>query len=361
MKGGAPQRARRRMWRTAMRTAGSAAAATLIALAALALLPRSALAHAGAALPSPHDIWKAWSFEPGVLGGVALAALAYGVGVRRLWRRAGRGRGVARWQVASFAGGLAAVLVALVSPVDALGGALFSGHMLQHLVLTLIAAPLLALGDVPFALLWALPSAARRGLLRWWRRSPVGSAIHAGWARLSHPIVVWTIYALALWLWHLPSLYQATLRSDAVHTAQHLSFLGTAFLLWWCVTELARQRRHGAAILLLFTTMMQGMALGVMIASARTVIYPAYSPRAAPWGVTPLADQQLAGLLMWMPPGIFYLAGAAVLLVAWLGAAERRAAVRECGLALAEPASGVKRSDVDAARGAWPGTAPEVP
>lgn len=307
-------------------------------------------AHAGAALLAPHDLWTAWSLEPGVLIGMTLTALIYAAGVRALWRRAGRGRGVARWQVAAFAGGLAGVLVALVSPVDALGGALFSGHMLQHLILTLVAAPLLALGDIPFAALWALPPAGRRRIVGWWHRSPVGSAARAGWARLSHPVTVWVAYVLALWVWHLPVLYQATLRSDLVHTAQHLSFLGTAYLLWWCVAELARQRRHGTAIVLLFLTMMQGMALGVIIASARTVIYPAYAPRAAPWGVAPLADQQLAGLLMWMPPGLFYLAGAAVLLVAWLRAAERRATLRESGLDLAAPVPGLAGRRVRAVR-----------
>ena len=134
---------------------------------------RDVLAHAHPGLPpEPHDLPAAWSWEPTVLLGLALGAWAYRRGVRSLWRRAGRGRGLARRRVVAFAGGMLALFLALVSPLDALGAALFSAHMVQHLLLVLVAAPLLVLGMPQTPLLWALDQPGRRRLGRRWRRSP---------------------------------------------------------------------------------------------------------------------------------------------------------------------------------------------
>lgn len=300
----------------------------------LLLAPRALLAHAGQP-PAPHDLWRAWSAEPAVLLGIGLGALLYRRGLRALWARAGVGRGIREWQATAYTGGVFALFVALVSPLDALGSALFSGHMIQHLVLMLLAAPLLVLGEPLLAFTWALPSRWRRGSFRWQRR-----VTRAGGGVLIHPLAVWVLYAAALWVWHLPVLYQATLWSDTVHALQHGSFLGTSLLFWWTVLEFGRRARgHGAGILYVFTAMMQGMALGVIIATAGTLLYPAYATRVAAWGITPLEDQQLAGFIMWMPPGLLYVLAVALLLVAWLRAAERRAERRD-GLERVHPRAG---------------------
>lgn len=289
------------------------------------VVPQTASAHAGEPV-APHDLWSAWAPNAEVLLVVGSGLLLYGMGVRALWGRAGLGRGIRVWQAAAYAGGLLWAVLALMSPLDALGSVLFSGHMVQHLVLMLVAAPLIVLGEPLLVFVWALPAAWRREAPRFWRRTGLDSA----WRVLTHPLTVWTLNLAVTWMWHIPALFQRSLTSEAVHTLQHLSFLGAALLFWWCVVDFARRgRQHGTAIIFIFTTMMHSMALGVIIASSLVLLYPEYVERTRRWGVDPLEDQQLAGLIMWMPPGLIYVAAVAVLLVRWIAAAERRARQRE--------------------------------
>src|SRR5919202_4563975 len=133
---------------------------------------------------SPAELPRAWSWEPTVLVGLALAGLLYARGVRDLWQRAGLGRGLRRWQPLAFAGGLLAIFVALISPLDALSEALFTAHMLQHLLLIVLAAPLLVLAEPLGPFLRALSPDSRRGLSRLWRRS---GPFRAVWRLLSLP------------------------------------------------------------------------------------------------------------------------------------------------------------------------------
>ena len=233
----------------------------------------------------------------------------------------------------AFAGGWLALHVALVSPLDASGKALFSAHMVQHLVLILIAAPLLVSGSPLIAFLWALPTRKSRHTVgRWWRNA--GSA-RAAWAALSQPLLVWFLYAFFLWIWHLPSLYQAALDSQWIHDIEHLSFLGTALLFWWTLIQPAGPRRlsYGAGILFVFTTALHSSVLGALITFAQTILYPAYVSTVPAWGLTPLEDQQLAGLIMWIPPGVLYLLIALTLFALWLHAVEARVKRRENRLA----------------------------
>jgi putative membrane protein len=283
-------------------------------------------AHVGLPL-EPHDLATAWSWEPAVLLGLVLAGWGYWRGVRLLWRRAGRGRGVALWRVTAFGGGMLALVVALVSPLAALGTALLTAHMAQHMLLALVAAPLLVLGSAPTALLWALDESGRRRLGGWWRRS---GALRAGWRGVSSPVVVWALHAAALWGWHLPGLYQAALADVAVHAAEHASFFGTALLFWWVVLRTGHGRLNpGLGVLFLFTTMLQGSALGALMTFTRTVWYPAYESSAPAWGLRALDDQQLAGLIMWIPGGLVYLAAALALLAPLLVGGERTRVSRQ--------------------------------
>ena len=300
--------------------------AALAAVAMVAAGADAAWAHADG-IVRPADAWRAWSAEPAVLIALAAAAWLYARGMERLWRRAGTGRGVRRWQAGCFAGGLAVLFIALVSPLDALGGTLFAAHMVQHELLVLAAAPLLVLGAplVPFT--WALPPRWRVRIGGWGRTGTV----RGGWAALTHPATAWTLHAAAVWTWHAPALYQATLRSDAVHAAQHGSFLGTALLFWWVVLGAHGRARigRGAGVLFVFSTAVQGTLLGALLTFSSRPWYPAYAGGAAAWGTTPLADQQAAGLVMWIPGGIVYLAAVLWLFAGWLREGERRMARRE--------------------------------
>jgi putative membrane protein len=270
--------------------------------------------HPGAP-PAPHDLLRAWSFEPGVLLPLAAAGWLYVRGVRALWRGAGRGRGVRGREAAAFGLGWLALLIALVSPVHRWGEALFSAHMVQHELLMVLAAPLLVLGRPLVPWVWALPAA--------WRR-PVGRftgarAFRAGWEGITHPAVAWTLHAVTIWGWHLPVLFQATLRSEAVHALQHASFLGTGLLFWWTVLERRRGRLGWpGAVIALFTTAAHTGLLGALLTFSTRLWYPLYAPATAAWGLTPLEDQQLAGLIMWIPGGLAYLVAALALLASWL-------------------------------------------
>jgi cytochrome c oxidase assembly factor CtaG len=187
--------------------------------------------------------------------------------------------------------------------------------MVQHELLMAVAAPLLVLGQPLVPFLWALPPAWRR-VVRSWASGP---RVRAGWEILTHPLVAWSLHGAAVWLWHVPSLYQATVEHDAVHALQHASFLGTGLLFWWTALRW-RGTRGGkpVAIVALFTTAIHTSLLGALLTFTSRIWYPIYLPRTAPWGLTPLEDQQLAGLIMWIPAGLAYTAAALALLAGWL-------------------------------------------
>jgi putative membrane protein len=286
------------------------AAVALFAALALAALAGPAHAHLPEAAPAP-DLW-AWNLAPWLLALMALSALLYARGVRRLWRNAGQGRGIAIAQVASFAAGWLALAVALVSPLDTLSGFLFSAHMVQHELLMVVAAPLLVLGRPLATWTWALALARRRRVGRWSR----GRAWAGLWSVLTDPLVAWALHAIALWGWHIPALFDAALGNEAVHVAQHASFLVTALFFWWAVLGHDPRGRYGPghSFVYLFTTMLHTSALGALLALAPTPWYAVYAARTGVLGLDPVQDQQLGGLVMWVPAGLAYVvAGLAVL------------------------------------------------
>jgi putative membrane protein len=286
-----------------------------------ALLPEGVIAHAGAPV-APHDLraWSTWLPEPLVLLGLAAPAWLYGRGVHRLQRR---GAPSWRWRLrtAAFGGGLLALLFALASPLEALSGALLWAHMVQHLVLVLVAAPLLVLGTPHLPLLLALPIRWQRAIGRLRRRR----GLQVGLAVLTALPVAWFLQAVALLIWHIPALYEAVLSSTALHSIEHGSFLGTALLFWWAVlrTGVRARLRYGHSVVALFLTALLTTGFGALMTFARTPWYPAYAPGEALWDISPLMDQRTAGLIMWMPGGLVYAMAAVALLALWLQAVER--------------------------------------
>jgi putative membrane protein len=287
----------------------------------------------------PSQLWQDWHPDPLVVAGLAVLAVAYRQGLS-FWRRPARRRvgsaarqpdrppgararrpPIGTRQVAAFAGGLLTLAVALASPLDGAAATLFSAHMVQHLLLIVVAAPLLVGGRTGLVVTRTLPRRGRRLLQRTRTRSPVRWAIYV----VSHPAVVWASGTVVLWVWHLPSPYQAAVRHDAVHALEHLTLVATAGLLWTVVLQAARRRLPvPVAVLLLFATGLQGAALGAVLVFARTPLYPIHEPAAPLWDLTPLEDQQLAGGLMWVPPGLVYLGVIASLVVRWFDALETR-------------------------------------
>jgi len=275
----------------------------VVALLVLTLAAPAAWAHAreGAAT----DLWR-WSFEPWVLALLMVSAALYAIGAARLWRHAGLFRGIGARQAAAFAGGWLVLVVALVSPIDAAGAYLFSAHMVQHELLMVVAAPLMVLGRPLAAWAWAFPKAQRHAIGRWVR---VGWWA-AFWALITDALAAWILHALALWLWHVPRFFEAALRNEGWHALQHASFLGTALLFWWAVLgHDARSRRtSGLAMVFLFTTMMHTSALGALLTLAPTPWYESYVATTAMLGIDAVQDQQLGGLVMWIPGGFAYVA-----------------------------------------------------
>jgi len=285
----------------------------------LLLVPGCALAHAGE-LHLPEVLgW--WTVDPWVMGALGVAALLYARGLWVLWRRSGRGRGVRGWEVACFALGLLSVALALLSPLDRLSDLLFSAHMGQHEVLMVVAAPLLVLGKPLLLHLWALPAGLRERVGPAAARRGVGGT----WRALTHPLVVLLLHALARWVWHVPVLFEAALASEWVHGLQHALFFGTAALFWWALIH-GRYGRvgYGVAVLFVFATALHTGVLGAMLTFGRSIWYPVHAQRSAAWGVDALEDQQLAGLLMWVPAGTLFLVIGLALFAAWLGEGERR-------------------------------------
>jgi putative membrane protein len=280
------------------------------------------LLHVGAPL-EPHDLARAWSFEPAVIAGLAITAWLYTSGILRLWQRAGIGHGVSRGAAATFAAGWFALFLALVSPLHRLGGALFSAHMVQHELLVAIGAPLLVLGQPLVPFLFGLPRARRQSVARLTRRT----GLKRVWRVLSAPLPSWMLHAAALWVWHLPGPYAAALDSDAAHTLQQLSFLGTALLFWWAILHGRTGRLgYGASAFYLFATALYSSGLGALITFASRPWYPSYEQAARGWGLTALQDQQLAGVIMWVPGAVAYVIAALALLAFWMRESDVRLA-----------------------------------
>lgn len=294
-----------------------------------ALLIALMLAHIGG---ESRSLWTAWKLAPGIVVPLVLSAVLYVRGTRVLWR-AGPGRGVRQWEAAAFAAGWLVTALALVSPLHEASEHLFYVHMIQHELLMAVGAPLLVLGRPLVPMLWGLPRRARIAAggvtrRRWWRR---------GWGALAEPWHAWLLHGAAIWVWHAPRLFQATLTSESVHAAQHAFFVGTGLLFWWALVH-ARRRgmTEGAGVLYLFTTALHTGALGALLTFSRTLWYPAYAAAGAGWGLSPLEDQQLAGLIMWIPASLPYLAGALALLARALQRSELRVARREAAALGAE-------------------------
>jgi putative membrane protein len=208
-------------------------------------------------LVGPGEWWSAWNLDLWILGALLGLTSLYGRGVRRLWARAGRGRGLPVWRVVAYLGGIATLVLALLSPIDALGETLFSVHMTQHMLLMVVAAPLLILGNPSLAYVWALHSDHRRTLARRWREAPLA---RAAWGAVSHPLAIFMLHVGALWIWHIPELYEAALENRTMHAAEHASFLFTAMLFWWALARSGRRGRwpgYGAAVLYVFGTALQ--------------------------------------------------------------------------------------------------------
>ncbi len=274
-----------------------------------------AWAHAGA----PHTAGAAWTFDPWIVLPLAATALLYAAGVAQLWRRVGIGRGIPVWRALLYATGWFALAGALCSPLHSLGEELFTLHMIEHEIVMAVAAPLIALARPLIAYLWACPGGMRRAI----GRRAIGrfvrrSAFRKRWNTLTRPGVATLVHGVAIWVWHVPAWFDAAVAVTWVHRLQHLTFLVTALLFWWA---LVRTAEYGVASWHVFVTMIHTSVLGALMALAPRVLYGTQTVHSADWGLTPLQDQQLAGIVMWVPASTIYAGAALVFVALWISGA----------------------------------------
>ena len=273
--------------------------------------------------PSLMSILADWSADPQVILGLILAGAVYLAGLRELGRRGKLWRVVRRRHALSFALGLLALALALLSPLDTLDTRLFSVHMVQHLVLLEVAPPLLLLGKPIPALLVGLPHGLVRRVARAHRRT---AWLHRLTDFLTLPLVAWPLFVGDLLLWHAPALYQATLVNVGVHLLEHVCFLSTALLFWWVVVEPVpgRPRVHmGMRLLHSVAAMLPMNLLGAVYTFSGVLWYPFYATQGTLWGWAPLDDQRLGGIIMWLPGSLAFMASGSVLFFAMLANDER--------------------------------------
>ena len=279
--------------------------AVTIMLASLVGAAMSAHAHP---LGSAGADAARWTFDPWILTPLALALLLYGLGVTRLQIRTGSTaqRG---WQIAAYAAGWLALAGALVSPLHWLGEHLFTFHMIEHEIVMAVAAPLLVLARPGGILLWGTPRALRLATGKATR------AAQGAWRWLTRPGIATLLHGLAIWVWHAPQFFDAAIASTTLHRLQHLSFFLTALLFWW---SMLRRSGPGVGIWHLFLTMLHTSILGALMTLSPRVLYHLQTAEAPAFGLTPLEDQQLAGVIMWVPTETVYAGAVLMLAAAWL-------------------------------------------
>jgi len=270
----------------------------------------------GHALPglAHASLWSAWSPQIWLWLLCLLPGALTLVGIARLWRQAGSSSGLGWWQASAFVAGWTTLVLSILSPLDALGGELFWAHMLQHEVMMLVAAPLLVLGKPLAGLVWGLPAAWRPGAARLARLLGLRAAMRS----LTRPLAAWLQHLVVLWGWHAPVLFVAAVERQWVHDLQHASFLLSALIFWWAVFQGCVHGRQGMAVFYLFTTAVHSSVLGALLTFSTRLWYPVYAQTAPAWGLSALQDQQLGGLIMWVPGGVVFLVAALALLAAWI-------------------------------------------
>jgi len=316
--------------------------------------------------PVLRAVLLSWNWRLDVILVLALAGTLYTTGWWRLRertrhsrnryqqraRRSGRGRWplAVGWRLVAYLLGLVFIGLALLSPVDALGGQLFFMHMIQHLLLIMIAPPLMLIANpLPFVL-WGLPATLRRRLgyalsVALHRDSFFRRALRSTTASGA----IWLFWVISLVGWHDPTAYNAALRNEFIHDLEHLSFFLASMLFWWHVTGAGPRihRQHGliGRIALVIAAVPPNMLVGIVLAFAEEVIYTYYLDVPRLWGIDVLTDQQIGGVIMWVPGSMMYLIAALILISRLLQGEENKPVLPESEWATEQTlaASGVEK------------------
>jgi cytochrome c oxidase assembly factor CtaG len=300
--------------------------AALVALLVAGPAAVSALAHGPVPADPPTllNLAFGWSFEPFLVLPLIAAALVWTRAIRRV-NAAHPDNPVPRRRSVFFLGGLLTIAIALQSGIERYDTTLFSIHMVQHILLTLVAAPLVALGaPVTLLLRVATPAVRRRWIL------PV---LHSRVLRiLSFPVVAWIALAAVMWGTHFSALFDVALENRSVHDVEHLLYLTAGFLFWWPAVGLDPspwRMNHPVRALYVFLQMPQNTLLAVIILNAGVPLYHHYATLVRPWGPTALLDQQYAAGIMWLSGDMLFITAMAAIMAGWMRHEERQAARAE--------------------------------
>jgi putative copper resistance protein D len=310
--------------------------------------------------PTAGSLLLDWTFEPIPTLAIVAALAWWAWAVRRV--DAGHpANPVPRRRTMAFVAGMSAIALALLSGIDRYDTTLFSVHMVQHVLLTLVAAPLIAVaGPVTLLLRVAAPATRRRWIL---------PLLHARLTRvLAFPVVAWLLFAGVMWVSHFSALFDAALEDPLIHDLEHVLYLGSALLFWWpaaAVDPAPWRMTHPVRALYTFLQMTQNTFLSVVILNAQTVLYPHYATLQRTWGPTPLEDQQMAAAFMWVAGDLLFLGAIFAILVGWSRAegraaahVDRRAAEELVDIRVRERrlAERLRRESAEAAADAQPGS-----
>lgn len=277
--------------------------------------------------PVTSALLRSWEWRVEVFLPLLLFGAVYTAGWRQL--RAKGSRLAGGWPLLAYWGGILAVALALLSPIETLSGQLFFMHMIQHLLLVMLAPPLLLLAEPMPVLLWGLPTSARRGVGRLLSRLLHRKSSSRRYLRTATgPGVAWLLFVVVLVGWHDPNAYNAALRSDFVHDLEHLSFFFGAMLYWWHVVGAAprihKRLSRTAQVVYVIAAIPPNMITGVVIAFAGQVIYSYYLAVPRLWGISALDDQILGGVIMWVPGSMMYMMAILILTARWLQGEETK-------------------------------------
>lgn len=259
---------------------------------------------------NPHQ--GNWNWDPYVISSLLLLVSAYGKGYLNLKKK----KKLLSREVLFFSLSILVLFTALISPVDVWSDELQSWHMIQHMLIMMLAAPLFVLAIPLYVYLWSLPVSFRhriKPLYRWLYGHK------SGWYFLWQPVLLWSVFAFTLWIWHLPRFYEAALNKEWLHDIQHISFFITSCLFWRVLLDPIHRFKMGRAlgIFYLFATTLHATLLGVFMTLSPKLWYDFYLKKTHAWNMSALEDQQLAGLIMWMPACTIYVLMTVYIFILW--------------------------------------------
>lgn len=271
------------------------------------------------------DFLGQWEGSPYVIAPLAVVVCVYLFGMWRLQRRT-KYTVPSRNKKVFFAVGISSLVLALMSPIHVYAEELFFFHMIQHLLIMMVAAPFILLSEPLAVYLWALPDSprhtvgkalSRTGVLRWLLRGA------------TTPLVAWLVYVVVIWAWHAPVPYSEASANEGIHSLEHLTMFLGGLLFWWPVigpAPVRSQLPYPMRFLYLFLALFQNIVLAAILTFADAPLYEYYEGAPQHWGIGPDVDQQMGGIIMWIPGAMMYFVAAAILFFRWLSQEEREAA-----------------------------------